>query len=501
VLDKGRYTLLNRTRTPQQAMVEDLLFVADALDGAGIEHLLVRGAGLRPVLAVDWKQRKALHAVLTEACADEPFYLKAVDVKRSPSVLVADGAAVRSTRSRLMRLHRPRIEPSGALRFGGARAVQIELWSTSGDTLTLPVANSLTRRTIARDEAVRGTVERYGRTWHTIEAMFTDHHGDIGFDIDLVFSWVDGSDDEWQKARALRMKSYVVGDGDDSVARFRQIDELRYALRSVYLFAPWIRRIFVATDSPKPAWLAEHPRVTFVRSEEFFSDVSVLPTHSSHAVESQLHHIDGLAEHFLYSNDDMFFGRPVEPAMFFSPGGITKFIEATTRIGLGHNDPARSGFENASRVNRALLLERFGRLITRHLEHAPTPLRRSVLQELEETFAEQFRATAASRFRSSTDISVTNSLYHYYALMSGRAVVQEAAATAYIDTTSRTGLADMQMLLAARDADMFCLNDGSVPEIDPEVRARAVTDFLTRYFPIVAPWEHPAAEVDRPAPA
>src|SRR6185312_17566504 len=101
------------------------------------------------------------------------------------------------------------------------------------------------------------------------------------------------------------MRAYVVGEGDDSEARYRQIDELKYALRSIYMFAPWVRRIFIATDSPRPEWLAEHPRVTIVRSEEFFADTSTLPTHNSHAVESQLHHIDGLAEHFLYSNDDM----------------------------------------------------------------------------------------------------------------------------------------------------------------------------------------------------
>lgn len=297
------------------------------------------------------------------------------------------------------------------------------------------------------------------------------------------------------------MESYVVGEGDNSEARYRQIDELKFALRSVHLFAPWIRNIYIVTDSPAPAWLDEHPRVTIVRSEDFFPDLSVLPTHNSHAIESQLHRIEGLSEHFLYSNDDMFFGRAVKPTMFFSPGGITKFIEATTRIGLGENDVQRSGFENASRVNRALLLERFGRVITRHLEHAPTPLRKSVLAEMEETFSEQFAATAASRFRSSTDISVTNSLYHYYALMSGRAVVQESARTSYIDTTSRAGLADMQQLLASRGTDMFCLNDGSVPEIDPEVRARAVTDFLTRYFPIVAPWELPDPEPVAPTPA
>jgi UDP-glucose 4-epimerase len=324
--------------------------------------------------------------------------------------------------------------------------------------------------------------------------MFDALASDVTFDIDLVFSWVDGTSSEFQRARAQRMKTYVVGDGDDSEARFRQIDELKYALRSVRLFAPWVRRIFIVTDSPRPAWLAEHPAVTLVRSEEFFADPSVLPTHNSHAVESQLHHIEGLSEHFIYSNDDMFFGRPVRPEMFFSPGGITKFIEATTRIGLGEPNPSRSGFENAARVNRGLLFERFGRVTTRHLEHAATPLRRSVMAELEREFPAEFARTAASAFRSSSDISVTNSLYHYYALMTGRAVVQERARVKYIETTLAEAQGEMDVLLRERDYDFFCLNDGSRPEISISRRTKTVRSFLERYFSIPAPWELPVAE-------
>ncbi|MCL3861820.1 stealth family protein [Actinotalea sp. K2] len=491
VMSRGRCTVVNRTLTPDQAMIEDLLFVRDVLDEAGIDHLLVRGNGRRPVLAVAWTDRRALYAALTTACADEPFYVKAVDAERARLRLVADRGLTKTPGARILRLHRPRVEPVSGLRFGASRSVQIELWVFEDETITLPVENSLTRRTLPRHEAVRSHVEQHGRTWQTIETMFSAHASDVDFEIDLVFSWVDGSSDEWQKARAARMQSYVVGEGDDSEARFRQVDELRYALRSVHMYAPWVRRVFVATDSPRPAWLAEHPRVTFVRSEEFFADPSVLPTHSSHAVESQLHHIEGLSEHFLYSNDDMFFGRPVEPSMFFSPGGVTKFIESPTRIGLGGNDAVRSGFENSARVNRGLLFERFGRVTTRHLEHAATPLRKSVLAEMEVAFAEQFAATAASRFRSSTDISVTNSLYHYYALMTGRAVVQDSARTRYVDTTSRAGLDQMQALLASRSTDMFCLNDGSAPEVEADERAHAVRDFLARYFPFSAPWENP----------
>jgi hypothetical protein len=182
----------------------------------------------------------------------------------------------------------------------------------------------------------------------------------------------------------------------------------------------------------------------------------------------------------------------VSPDLFFSPGGITKFVEADTRIGLGANAVHRSGFENAARVNRELLQQRFGRITTRHLEHCAAPLRKSVLFEMEDEFSEAFARTAASPFRSATDISVTNSFYHYYALLTGRAVVQTDARVKYIETTLFSALKEMDSLLKKRSMDMFCLNDGSKPEIDVETRTSAVISFLDRYFPFPAPWEKEA---------
>lgn len=308
---KNRFALAITTTTPLEAMVEDLLFIRHILDAAGIEYLLVRGNDERPVIAVSWTERKNLRQALVEGCANAPFYSKTVDAKKSPALLVADGALSKTNKSRIFRLFRPRVHVASGMNYGANIGVQIELWSISDEEIVLPVENSLTRRTVLPEEAVRGTVERFGRIWPTIENMFADHASDISFDIDLVFSWVDGSSKEFQAQRAKRMQNYIVGEGDESEARFRQIDELKYALRSIHMYAPWIRRIFVATDSDRPDWLADDPRVTFMPSEKFFADPSVLPTHNSQAVECQLHHIPGLAEHFLYSNDDMFFGRPV----------------------------------------------------------------------------------------------------------------------------------------------------------------------------------------------
>ncbi|CCE75831.1 stealth family protein [Clavibacter nebraskensis] len=498
VVRKGLATLVNRTLTPHQALVTDLLFIRDALLATGIDFWLIRGNDERPVIAIDVQNRDTVVRALVAACADEPLYAKTVDGRRRPPLLVADGRLTDNPDAGIFRLYRPRIEPVGLLAYGASTAVELQFFRFEGETIVWPVENSLTREILPAAEVVPATVEMYGHEWKTLRGMFDAQASDITFDIDMVFSWVDGNDPEFQKRRAERMKDVVVGEGDDSEARFRQIDELKYALRSVYLFAPWVRRIFIVTDSPKPSWLTDHPAVTFVRSEEFFTDPAALPTHNSQAVESQLQHIPGLSEHFLYSNDDMFFGRPVQPGMFFSPGGITKFIEAATRIGLGDNDSDRSGFENSARVNRRLLMERFGRLITRHLEHAATPLRKSVLLELEREFAEDFHRTQLSRFRSSTDISVTNSLYHYYAQMTARAVQQENAKVAYVDTTSRAGLDMLPGLLKRRSQDFFCLNDGSFPEVPADERQARVQDFLERYYGIPAPWE--AEVADQAAP-
>ncbi|AWV48530.1 UDP-glucose-4-epimerase [Mycobacterium leprae Kyoto-2] len=496
VTRQGKVARLESSLTPHEAQIEDLIFLRKALNRADIPFLFIRNHKNRPVLAINIKLRPAVERALVTACASEPMYAKTIDERGLSPVLVAKGQLSQSIDPRIVRLYRRRIAPGG-FRFGSRFGVELQFWSFEETLIRCPVENSLTRKVLPRKEVTPATIKLYGYKWHTIEGMFTPHASDVTFDIDLVFSWVDGSDPEFRARRAAEMSHHVVGEGDDADARIRQIDELKYALRSVNMFAPWIRRIFIATDSIPPSWLADHPMITIVPAEDHFSDRSALPTYNSHAVESQLHRIPDLSEHFLYSNDDMFFGRPLKASMFFSPGGVTRFIEAKTRIGLGTNDPTRSGFENAARVNRQLLLRRFGQLITRHLEHTTVPLRKSVLFEMEQEFPEEFARTQESVFRSGTDISVTNSLYHYYALITGRAVQQEKAKVLYVDTTSYTGLNLLPELRKRRNYDFFCLNDGSFPEVPATERAERVVSFLERYFPIPAPWEKVATDFNR----
>ena len=133
---------------------------------------------------------------------------------------------------------------------------------------------------------------------------------EVRFPVDVVYTWVDGSDPAW-----LRRRAEFGGEGyheeAGNAARYLSRDELRYSLRSLHMYAPWVRNVFLVTDDQAPAWLVGAPAAPDRRPPGDLLPTAALPTFNSHAIESQLHHIDGLTEHFLYFNDDMFLGRPV----------------------------------------------------------------------------------------------------------------------------------------------------------------------------------------------
>ncbi|GAA2083434.1 stealth conserved region 3 domain-containing protein [Pseudolysinimonas kribbensis] len=489
VRDGTRLVLTGPPLTREEATIADLRLVRDALDAAGIDYLLIRGDRDTAVLSVDRARRARVEQAFATAFAGEPMYARVLGSGRRSERLLARGRLPGDDED-LFLIYRPRTRAVRGVWRAADAAIRLEFWRFDDTEIVAPRPNALTRQRIRREDAVVSSVERYGDRWPTLAGMFDEQVDDIDFDIDLVFSWVDGSEPGYLALRESYLDDRSARAPDGGAARYRQIDELRYAMRSARAYAPWIRRIHLVTDSTPPAWLdVDHPDVRVVRSADFFEKTEVLPTFNSHAIEAQLHRIPGLSEHFLYSNDDMFFGRPVAPSLFFSPGGVSRFVEATLRIGLGAAHPDRTGHDNAMRVNRALLQQRFGRTMTRHLEHCAAPLRRSVLAELEAEFPEDFARTAASRFRSGDDISVTNSLYHYYALLTGRAVVQTDAHVRYVETTLATTADSLRDIERRRRYDMFCLNDGSAPEISDAQRVALVTAFLERYFPVPGPWE------------
>lgn len=132
--------------------------------------------------------------------------------------------------------------------------------------------------------------------------------------IDVVIAWVDGSDPAW-RAEKERVVQDALADG--RALRYRDWGVLPFLFRGLEQFAPWVDTVHFVTWGHLPPWLnTDHPKLHVVRHEDYIP-AEYLPTFSSHTIELNLHRIQGLSEHFIYFNDDMFLLKPVSSTRFF----------------------------------------------------------------------------------------------------------------------------------------------------------------------------------------
>lgn len=323
-------------------------------------------------------------------------------------------------------------------------------------------------------------------------------YSDVTFPIDAVYTWVDGADPEWaaEKAEAWRQAVDHGGDGGSryseysaNEARFRQHDELRYSMRSLDYFAPWINHVYLVTAGQAPDWLdLANPRITLVHHREIFADPGALPTFNSHAIEAQLHRIRGLSEHFLYLNDDVFFGRHVEPELFFLGNGLTKMFLSSKAVDFGPSSPEDLPVDSAARRNRALLEEAFGRTMSYKFQHVAHPERVSTLARIEQQFPDQIRATTSAKFRTPEDVSVASAVAHYYGYLIGTTVPGRLSYR-YCDISQPSAQGKLLRLLRDRSSDVFCLNEVDSTGLDQTDLDRMMQEFLAEYFPVPCSFE------------
>jgi Stealth protein CR2, conserved region 2/Stealth protein CR3, conserved region 3/Stealth protein CR1, conserved region 1/Stealth protein CR4, conserved region 4 len=503
-----RTVLVDDGLTPLGARTRSLEAVCAALELAGVDYFAVRGLDDRtPVVGVCEDDRPAVLAALHRACKALPGYVSTVVPAPARADELLPGAAKASWRAvaeaGTLRVTWLRTDPTRQLLLGQAYGCDVEFWRRDADRdrLVAPRPNRVSRVVPAGGERVLAPGDRFtrlvpmgGTVLPPVRTRpdFTVHlPEEVDFPIDVVYTWVDGSDPEWLARRAA-----FAGDGAyhaeaASAARYINRDELRYSLRSLNLNAPWVRTVYLVTDDQRPDWLDDsHPRIRVVSHREIFADPGVLPTYNSFAIETQLHHIEGLSEHFLYLNDDMFLGHPLAPQTFFLANGTAKFFYSQTRIPQGPVTADDTPIDATVKNNRAIIEACFGRTITQGFQHVPYALRRSVLAELEERFPAEHRVTMASRFRGMDNISTTYSLHHYYAFHTGRAL-PGTLRYGYVHLAVPDLDQRLARALARRDWDAFCLNDSFSSDAEVEAQNEILRPFLEAYFPVPSPYEKP----------
>ncbi|MET8942547.1 stealth conserved region 3 domain-containing protein [Streptomyces sp. NPDC004542] len=495
VHDGGQVCRLLEWESPWDVVQANLALAANALEGAGIPYMVVRDRMVRHTVAVHADYREAVLKTLADRYADEPVYASVLSegqktIATGLVALLGDYAAIPCSG---IRVYQSVVSPSRTLRLGAVYGCTISFWQDEPDDedhLRAPTRTLIGDR-VPHSAMRRSTMTLGGRRYPTLVAFNQTIVGDVDFPVDAVYTWVNGADIDWleRKNAVLAAKGLDTQDSATSAARFRDRDELRYSLRSIDMYAPWIRNIYLVTDRQIPHWLdVSHPRVRVIDHTEIFGDRGTLPTYNSHAIESQLHHIEGLAEHFLYFNDDMLLGRTVQPGMFFLGNGQAKHFLSPTAVPMSPVSDEDEFNITAAKNNRALIERSFGHTLTHAFLHAPYPLRRSVLADIERDYAEEMTATARAQLRSRSDVSVASSLHHYYGFFTRRSV-PGSISCGFVNI----GLAEhgprLNRILTARPHDVFCLNDYHDGDVSEEEQDAILAAFLPSYFPVASQFE------------
>jgi hypothetical protein len=482
----------NTTLLPTEILADNLRAVTAALSAEGIGSWLVSDeTAVRGVVGIMAEDRPLLERALARL-AEQGYWVRLPNKARPEAELATFDLAELVTLSPVLVLFRRYTVPGSTLLIRGDYSCEVELWEQRTidgvDQVVAPRENRAAKTLSAEAFTLVPT------TWHGVEAvtpriLLDRMLDDIAFPIDVVYTWVDGADPEWRLRReraAAETRDIPFHPGATADARFADREELRYSLRSLEYFAPWVRNIYLVTDDQVPAWLdTDHPRIRLVDHRDIFTDPSNLPTFNSNAIISSLHHIEGLSEHYLFMNDDVFLGRWVTPDRFFTPSGLAKVSPANNRRPFAHAHVGEEPHLNLTHNMRELLRERFGITISRAVRHTPHPQLRSVLEEIESTFRDRFAQTWSHRFRHHDDI-VADQLFHYYAQLTGRAVAIPLRYE-YIDLKLGER-AQLDALLKRRDRDVFCVNDTPYAGTDP-ISDHAVAEFLQAYFPLPSSFE------------
>ncbi|MFE1103151.1 stealth conserved region 3 domain-containing protein [Nocardiopsis alba] len=522
-LDNAEY--LGRTVdhfTSAGASAHNLALVTAALEHAGLEHFLVRGRSpLRHVVGLRRRDRKPFLDAMRELYRSSAvFAIKpgTGGVVDSFSAYV-DGALDERIKSGLIiRFAEPLLSPTGRVLGGFEYGCDVQFWRDGArlseredfeeilgrlrvqappevlaDSLVAPTRNKVAD-VLPSSHRKPATLTVAGREHPTFEPFTWKLTDDVDFPVDVVYTWVDGDDPDHAAKRARHRGETVGSDGRaTNASRFTDRDELRYSLRALEMYAPFVRRVHLVTDDQVPHWLdTEAEGITVVDHREILGP-EALPTFNSHAIGARLHHIPGLAERYLYFNDDVFLARPVQAERFFHANGIARVPFSPFQFGIGEPVTGEPAPNSAGKNVRELFARDFGRHITHKFKHTPHPQIRRVALELEERYHREVERTTRSRFRSLEDVGFAATMHHHYAMFTGRAVPGEYRMR-YVDIGTPDATDRLAALEAAEEVDFFCLNDVDTPPERREAATRMVHDFLRDRFPFPSRFEKASSD-------
>ena len=321
--------------------------------------------------------------------------------------------------------------------------------------------------------------------------------------VDIVYLWVDGADKIWQTKRHRAYARWSQNHPDElaiygnNAGRYRDNGELRFNLRSLEKFFPNHGHIYIVTDGQRPSWLRSSKGLTLIDHKDLLPQPSAGVFDSGH-IESYLHRIPGLSEKFFYLNDDVFFGTMVDVDWWFG-AQLKVFAEASI---VAQTSVLESGtaLVNASIQSRDWLQHRYPSYQhdPRVFSHAPRPMLKSAMLELEALAPQLFRQVRDTSFRSWRVPPIVPDLLPRWMVHVGYAQ-QRTLNPLHISTgTPQAPLQFESLVEKFGHIPFFCINDTSdeLPDDDPQLQR--ITSTLHKLLPQTSSfeWAHESDNIE-----
>ncbi|WP_319897427.1 stealth conserved region 3 domain-containing protein [Aeromonas hydrophila] len=344
-------------------------------------------------------------------------------------------------------------------KIGGIK-LNISYWLEKGDCYE-SINNHAVAKRIYKSSSYKIQPFKKGSIFYINEIFPSLPSPSYSFKIDVVYTWVDHTDEVWRKLY-LEYKAKQNNSVDSvKLGRFFNRDELKFSLRSLELYAPWVNNIYIVTNCRPPAWLnTKNQRIKIIKHEDIMPKES-LPTFNSHAIEANIHNIPNLSNYFLYLNDDFFFSSHVHREDFFLSNGVSISNLEPYGVVNGIISKGNPDYINAAINGQRLLAKKFNITPTQLHQHSPYALRKDILKEICSLYSEETLITTKNKFRSKNDISIPSFLYHHYSYIKRQSSIGRLSSI-YIGYKKRVNFNK----IINKDIKTFCINDSGSSHSD-----------------------------------
>ena len=329
------------------------------------------------------------------------------------------------------------------------------------------------------------------------------------YPVDFVVLWVDGSDPEWLAEKSKYQNNDDMIKKYNTAARFREWDNFNYWFRSVEQYAPWVRYVYLVTWGHTPAWLnKEHRKLKIIKHQDFIPQ-KYLPTFSCNPIQLNLWRIEGLSEHYVCFDDDIFITKPLNKSDFFYNGlpkecaiakpeyprvnmdtwehqlfNVAGVINSSFDIkkSIAKNPEKWFSYKYGNYLKYNVRAYEDNKIVGMYYTHLAGPSRKSVCKEVWDEIGEQLDKTCMNRFRTMSDLILQ--VFRLWNIFKGDFEPVERDYYGYAANITPDNFDYFKKCILSDNYKMICVNDSDYlkEENFDQLKNQLLKVFETKYL-------------------